>query len=115
MFQNGKDQGIDMDMVNGYDDHCHCLFQLDVKSTVAKTIQLIKGETAHWINTLNLVYPRFEWQREYYVASVSRSHLDRVRRYIRNQEQHHKRRSFESEFDDMVKKYGFQIYQDNWE
>ena len=113
IFDNSREKGIKIDTINGYDDHCHCLFILDLNITVSKTLQLIKGEASNWINQEKLCPSRFEWQRQYFVVSVSPSHVDRVRRYIRNQEQHHRQRTFNEEYEEMIRKYGFEIQMDD--
>ena len=56
--------------------------------------QLIKGESAFWINQNRLIKGKFVWQDDYWAVSVSESHLQVVREYIRNQEEHHRTKSF---------------------
>ncbi|MEX2512456.1 MAG: transposase [Cyclobacteriaceae bacterium] len=58
---------------------------------------MIKGESSFWINKLKLTLEKFEWQDEFFAVSVSESMIDRVRDYIRNQEKHHKRKTFQEE------------------
>jgi putative transposase len=55
----------------------------------------------------NLKGRKFEWQDEYFALSVSESVLNRVRNYIKNQEEHHKKKSLKSELDSIVEKYSF--------
>jgi REP element-mobilizing transposase RayT len=75
--------------------------------SLSKTMQLIKGESSHWINKNSLTTHKFEWADEYYGVSISESHLNRVRAYIRNQEIHHKVKTWDEEADDFIRKYGF--------
>lgn len=89
--QNAKDKGIYIDRLNGDSDHLHCLFGLNADMTIAKTLQLIKGESAYWINKEKVMPVRFEWADEYYAVSVGESDMDRVRAYIDNQEEHHRK------------------------
>ncbi|MDN5200597.1 transposase [Fulvivirgaceae bacterium BMA10] len=96
-----------MDFVNGYHDHCHCLLSLGIDQTMSKVMQLIKGESSFWINKNNLCKRKFEWQNEYFAVSVSESMLDRVRNYIRNQEEHHRKKTFQEEYAALMKKYHF--------
>ncbi len=84
--ENAQKKGIFVDFVNGYTDHCHCLVSLRVNQTIEKIMQLIKGESSFWINKNQLTEQKFEWQDEYFAVSVSESMIDRVRNYIRNQE-----------------------------
>ncbi|HOY94285.1 MAG TPA: IS200/IS605 family transposase [Catalimonadaceae bacterium] len=95
---NAREKGIKIDRINGYTEHLHCLFWLNADMSVAKALQLIKGESSHWINQQKLTATKFEWGVEYYAASVSESVIPTVRKYIENQEQHHSGISFEEEF-----------------
>lgn len=70
---------------------------------------LLKGESSHWINKQNLLKEKFEWQKEYFAVSVSESALNRVRDYIKNQENHHKRKSYNDEYLEFIRKYKFEI------
>jgi len=60
-------------------------------------MQLIKGESSFWINKNKLTQSKFEWQDEYFAVAVSESMLENVRNYIRNQEDHHKKKTFNQE------------------
>ena len=75
--------------------------------SIAKVMQLIKGESAFWINKNRLTKYRFEWADEYFAASVSESMMDSVRGYIRNQEEHHRVMTFGEEYNRFLEKYGF--------
>ena len=103
--ENGKEKGIFIDQVNGYSDHCHCLISLRSNQTIQSIAQLIKGESSHWINENNLCPDKFQWQDEYFAVSVSESMLLRVRNYIKNQEQHHTKYTFEEEVQQIKTKY----------
>jgi hypothetical protein len=72
----------------------------------------MKGESSYWINQNRLTPHRFEWQHEYFAVGVCESLIDRTRNYIRNQEAHHSKKGFDEEFDLMLKKYGFQRFED---
>jgi putative transposase len=102
---NAKDKGIYIDRLNGPADHLHCLVGLNANLSIAKTLQLIKGESAFWINRDRIVKSKFEWADEYYAASVSESDLETVRAYIDRQEEHHRKKSFTEEVDDFVREY----------
>jgi REP element-mobilizing transposase RayT len=105
MKENGRSKGVAVDSINGYMEHCHCLTALRATQTMSKVIQLMKGESARWINKKKLCNEKFEWQDDFYGVSVSEGDLDRVRRYINNQEEHHKKKSFAEEFELLKKKY----------
>ena len=105
--ENALKKQIYIDTINGYSDHLHCLFGLNTDITIAKTLQLIKGESAFWINQEKLTIPKFEWADEYFAASVSESQLNKVRDYISNKEEHHKKTTFATEYDKFITKYNF--------
>lgn len=107
IFENAKSKGIFVDFVNGHVDHCHCLVSLGVDQSLQKVINLIKGESSYWINKNGLTKRKFEWQDEYFAVSVSESMLDRVRNYIRNQEEHHRKKIFQEEYDEFMRHYNF--------
>lgn len=67
---------------------------------------LIKGQSSHWINQNNLTRIKFGWQTEYMAISASESVVDKVRKYISNQAEHYKKKSYADEYDGLMKKYG---------
>ena len=99
IYKNGKSNGLEMDFVNGYYDHCHCLFLLPSTITLALAAQHLKGESSHWINQVQLTEEYFEWQDDYYAVSVSPERVTQIRQYILNQEEHHKNLNFENEME----------------
>ena len=109
---NCTKKDIYIDFINGYSDHCHCLVSLGTDQTIQKVMQLIKGESSHWINQQKLTLAKFEWQDEYFAVSVSESMIDRVRNYIRNQEVHHAKKTFQEEYDLFFERYSFKKFKD---
>jgi REP element-mobilizing transposase RayT len=110
--ENAKSKGIYLDFVSGYSDHCHCLVSLGLDQTIQKIMQLIKGESSFWINKNQLTKQKFEWQDDYFAVSVSESMLEKVRKYIQNQEDHHRKKTFQEEYAEFLDKYGFQRFSD---
>jgi putative transposase len=108
--ENARAKNIHLDFINGYVDHIHCLISLATDQTIEKIMQLIKGESSFWINKNNLCKTKFEWRDEYFAVSVSESILESVRMYIANQEEHHKSKSFDDEFNGFMKRAGFQKF-----
>jgi putative transposase len=100
---NAKEKNIFIDSINGVEDHLHVVFALRPSLSIAKTIQLIKGESSFWINKQKLIKNGFEWCDEYYAESVGRSHMGALRLYIQNQEEHHRRKTFKEECDEIFK------------
>jgi len=110
--ENAREKGIHIDFINGYVDHVHCLISLGTDQTIEKIMQLIKGESSFWINKNALSKTKFGWQDEYFAVSVSETNLEAVRKYIANQEEHHRSKSFEDEFAGFMKRAGFQVFKD---
>jgi REP element-mobilizing transposase RayT len=110
--ENAHSKGIFVDFINGYSDHCHCLISLGIDQTIQKTVMLIKGESSFWINQNKFTKEKFEWQDEYFAVSVSESAINKVRDYIKNQEEHHLKKSFSAEYEEFIVKYGFQKLKD---
>ena len=104
---NAKEKGIYIDFLNGSKEHLHCLLSLKHDQSLSKVMQLIKGESSFWINKNSITRMKFGWADEYYGVSVSESHLELVRNYIKNQEQHHQIQTWQEESDEFMKKYGF--------
>ncbi len=98
-------EGIYVDTINGTADHVHCLLELDPKQGLAKIVNDLKGESSHWVNAQGLVKGRFAWQEGYSAFSYSESQVQRVREYIRDQEQHHKKVSFQEELERFLKAF----------
>jgi putative transposase len=89
-------------------DHTHALVDLPTNLTIEQVVQLLKGSSSHWINESRLLRGRFAWGRGYGAFSVSHSDIDRVCKYIANQENHHRNRTFEDEYQLFVKRYGLE-------
>ncbi len=104
---NAADKGIKIDLINCHLDHVHALISLEADQNLSKVISLLKGESSHWINQQKLILGKFAWQEDYFAVSVSESGLDRVRDYIRNQDKHHKKKSFQDEYEEFLRIYGF--------
>jgi len=114
LFQHIKDNAMQkqlyIDCINGHVDHVHCLIGLNADMSIAKTVQLLKGEAAFWLNKSKLIKPKFEWADEYFAVSVSESQINKVRGYIQNQEEHHKKTTFTQEYESFIKTYQFKSH-----
>jgi putative transposase len=91
--------------IGGVEDHCHALLSLPGKMDISKALQLIKGGSSKWINEN---HGRFEWQEGFASFTIGISQTPTTVRYIQNQEQHHKKISFESEFIAFLKKHNIE-------
>src|SRR4030095_6876030 len=84
--------------IGGIEDHVHVLLSLPSTMPIAKAMQLIKGGSSKWIHETFAVQRLFAWQEKYGAFSVSFSQLDTITAYIKNQQEHHRTRSFQEEF-----------------
>ncbi|OFX54349.1 MAG: transposase [Bacteroidetes bacterium GWA2_30_7] len=103
--ENAKTKGIFIDTINAEPEHVHCLFALNADMALSKAMNLIKGEASFWANQKNLIKPKLDWADDYFAASVSESQLQKVREYIRNQQEHHKKLTFTEEYEKFIKAY----------
>lgn len=94
-----------METVNGDIDHLHLLISLTPSQAPAKVANLLKGESSNWINRNQFIRSKFSWQRGYSVFSVSESQVAKVRKYIKNQEEHHRKKSYLEEVSEFLKLY----------
>jgi putative transposase len=106
---NAKEKCIWIDTVNCVGDHVHALISLGAEQSISKIAMFLKGESSHWMNKHNLMKMKFEWQDEYIAVSVSDSNVETIQGYIQNQEEHHRKRTFVEEYDELMTKYGTRI------
>ena len=105
--ENARAKNIYIDFISGHKDHVHALISLKANQSISKVSHLIKGESSYWINKNHLIKQKFSWQDEFYAASVAYSDIDRIRDYIKNQEEHHKEITFEEEYKKLLEEIGF--------
>ena len=91
--------------INGVPNHVHLFVGYKPHQLLSELLQDIKGSSSTWINDNRLVKGKFSWQEGYGAFSYSHSHIDRVCKYIMNQEQHHQKRTFRDEYFELLKKY----------
>ncbi len=101
-----KDFECTVRVINGMPDHLHILFLLNPNFAIKDILKNIKGESSHWVNQENLTKIKFAWQTGYGAFSVSESNVEKVYRYIQNQKQHHKTKTFAEEYEEFMRKYG---------
>ena len=109
--ENAKKKDIYLDHINGHKEHVHCLISLQAEQNIATVVQLLKGESSFWINKQKLTSVKFGWQDEYFSVSSCESQVENLRNYIRKQEEHHKKKTYTDEYNEFIKKYGFEIIQ----
>lgn len=91
--------------VGGVEDHVHLLFGLSRTRTVAEVVETLKTSSSKWIKTKDAGLSDFHWQSGYGAFSVSQSDTDAVVAYIRNQEQHHRKMTFQDEYRRLLERY----------
>jgi putative transposase len=101
-----KGSDIYVDTTNGEPDHFHLLVGLKPSVSASKAANLIKGESSHWINSNDFIPGKFAWQDGFSVFTVSYGHVKRVRDYILNQQEHHRKVSFDEDYRRFLKAYG---------
>ena len=104
-----KESGCVSASVGGHIDHVHLLVGLSRTLTIAKLIENVKTETSKWAKKSDGGTDLFQWQAGYGAFSVSQSLTEAVDQYIRNQEEHHRKASFQDEYRRICEKHGIEI------
>jgi REP element-mobilizing transposase RayT len=99
----GRNHGIAVLAAGGVSNHSHLLIVLPPDMAVAKAVQVLKANSSRWLHEHGL---DFAWQEGYGAFSVSSSNSSVVKDYIESQAEHHRERSYESEFEAMLRKSG---------
>ena len=92
-------------IVGGVEDHVHSLFALARTSALSEIVKEIKRGSSLWIKTKSKGLSDFAWQNGYGAFSIGSSQIEAVRRYIKNQEEHHRTASFQDEFRTLLRRY----------
>ena len=96
-------------IVNPVADHVHILCNLARTISIAKLIQEIKASSSARIKEEGGAATKFAWQNGYGAFSVSQSNVEQVRRYIAQQEEHHRRLTFQEEFRELLRRHGLEL------
>jgi putative transposase len=86
----------------------HILFSLGRVIKLADLVEEVKTESSKWIKTKGREFRNFHWQRGYGAFSIGQSNVAALKRYIRNQKQHHRRVTFQDEYRKFLKAYGIE-------
>lgn len=92
-------------IINGVENHIHIFVGLKASVSISDLVRDIKNNSTNFINEKKWVDGKFSWQEGFGAFSYSRSHIDRVYRYIQNQEEHHKVATFKEEYISFLKEY----------
>jgi putative transposase len=91
--------------INGMTDHMHILFGMKPMQALADLMRDVKTISAKWINSKGYLHGKFEWQEGYGAFSYEKSALPTVIAYIDNQEEHHRYRTFQEEYQDLLQEF----------
>jgi Transposase and inactivated derivatives len=101
--------GAELIRVGGVADHVHIVTTLPRTVSQAQLIEQIKKGSSKWIKTVDGRYREFFWQRGYGAFSVSASQLDAVLQYVDAQQEHHRTRTFQEEYRELLHKHGLDV------
>ena len=104
-------------IVNGMSDHIHSFIGLRPVMAISDLVRDIKNNSSNFINDKKWVKGKFSWQEGYGAFSYSHSDIENVYKYILNQEEHHKKKTFREEYVDLLKKFEVEYnekYLFNW-
>ena len=96
-------------IVNGVEDHVHCFIGLKPSMAVSDLVRDIKNNSSNFINNKIFLNGKFNWQLGYGAFSYGHSQIDSVYKYILNQENHHRKKTFREEYYDFLKKFDIEF------
>jgi REP element-mobilizing transposase RayT len=96
-------------VVGGVADHVHILFDLGKMVAPVKFVEQVKRESSKFVKTLGDQHSNFHWQRGYGMFSVSPKDRDEAENYVRKQEEHHRRKTFQDEYRAMLTRYSIEF------
>lgn len=95
-------------IVNGVEDHVHCLFGFKPSINISDVMQSVKAKSSKWINASDFLSHRFEWQTGFGSFTHGDVQIDAVYKYIQNQEAHHQKVTFREEYISFLKRYNIE-------
>jgi REP element-mobilizing transposase RayT len=99
--------------INIMPDHCHIFFSMSPITNISDLVRDIKTGLTNYINKNKMIRGHFEWQEGFGAFSYSHSHIDKIVKYIVNQEDHHKKRTFREEYLEFLRSYNIE-YNDQY-
>jgi len=100
-----NDMGGVPEMIDGVEDHIHLLVGLRATHRLADVLKDLKSSSSKWVHE-ELKKPLFSWQEGYGAFTVSASQIETVKKYIANQEEHHRKKTFQEEYIEFLKQSG---------
>jgi REP element-mobilizing transposase RayT len=92
--------------INSATDHIHMFMGLNPNQSISEIMRLVKGDSSEFINKVKLTMNKFHWQEGYGAFSHSHSQIDHVVKYIQNQKEHHLKKTFLSEYINLLENFG---------
>ncbi|MBX2960650.1 MAG: IS200/IS605 family transposase [Flavobacteriales bacterium] len=99
-----QSKGQKMLAINGVSNHIHIFINIKPSCSIADLVREIKKSSNKFINENKFTPFKFQWQEGYGVFSYSHSHVDRVAKYVMNQKEHHRKKTFKEEYMEMLQK-----------
>lgn len=96
-------------IINGVEDHVHLFIGLKPSMKLSDLVRDIKNNTTNFINEKKFLKTKFSWQLGFAAFFYSQSHIDNVYQYILKQEEHHKKKSFKSEYIQLLEKFNIEF------
>ena len=96
-------------IVNGVEDHVHVFVGIKSSMSISDLVRDIKNNSSKFINEQNLIKGKFSWQEGYGAFSYAHSQIENVFQYIANQEEHHKKETFQEEYLDLLEKFDIEF------
>ena len=91
--------------MNSVTDHSHLFIGLNPNQSISELMRLVKGDSSEFVNKQGFTKRKFQWQEGYGAFSNSNSQIDSVIKYINNQKEHHRKKSFKEEYLNILKDY----------
>jgi REP element-mobilizing transposase RayT len=101
-----RENGMKAMAVGGVADHVHILLSLPATLSLSKAMQLLKGNSSNWIHETFSTLHQFSWQEGYGGFSIGISGVDETCAYIRDQEEHHRTRTYREEVIMFLQRHG---------
>jgi len=96
-------------LINGMQDHVHCLFYLNPQKSISEIIKQIKGSTSHYINQQDILVDKFSWQTGYSAFSVDENSIQTIYDYVSHQKFHHQKKSFQQELEELFRQHNISL------
>ncbi len=93
-------------IINGTSDHLHILFGMRPTQSLSDLMKEVKEYSSKWVNNNRLVYGKFNWQAGFGAFSYTKNQVSDVITYIKNQQQHHRKKLFSEEYKELLEEFG---------